>query len=712
MERTGRNFVFNSNFFNGTKNWVTENLDIINDEYENGKNWLHIKGNAKPDLTSGTKLSRIYQTITLNGGMHVTPGKPYTVSATVRGAGEGQHIYFNMRWGRKDNSHIDNKYVGFTVGAERQTIYYTGIAPAEAYTIMLINSTNTENESTTIGNNDTNEFYVTDIKLEEGSAPSAWTPAPEDLFGRNLLRDSYVSDLGKFFNGVKTEMSMIESIRVVKGTWNSNTGSFAFIEQKEDILDVFDATPGTQYTASTMVFLPVDNMSFDFRLTFRKEGTIVGANNIKNYTLNRGWHIVNVTGGVPEAEFNRIYLMIANDHAEIGSVIYANKFKLERGTIATPWSPAPEDSPGYGLAYITRRGGASRNDITDATVTLDTSNFYFDSAQHMPKITSVQFNGKSLIEAQDYMPIITAETNVGNYEALAAGINKYSGIAKANWSITKKRGTISLEPSSVKITDVSPERVLITYEGDGELSISEGEFVRARLLPQFSYTLEENDWATIAEMAALGLAPKFWKLGDTKTFTIGDKNYHAQIIGFNHDDLSDSDAMYNKSDYNGGTNKAGITFLMVELLYDTYKLENGTNVSGGMWSNCDFRTNEIPQIKSIIGNECSSVIRTVIKKSKATNIIDTSHDELFIPSEAEMFGYGDYDTIDDGKQYAWFASGASKIKKYDTYAHDWWLRSHGSSEYGYDSYGVVTYNGELTGDFPNVLNWVALAFCI
>lgn len=226
--------------------------------------------------------------------------------------------------------------------------------------------------------------------------------------------------------------------------------------------------------------------------------------------------------------------------------------------------------------------------------------------------------------------------------------------------------------------------------------------------------LENNSWEEIARVSAMGLANKIWNLGDVKQLTIRNKKYGMQIIGFNHDDLVVGDAMYNKPDYNGGTNKAGITFLMVDLYY-AYKMHNN-DTGNHPWDDCDFRVTTIPSIKSDIDTQCTDVMRLVDKYSGYNSTTNHTQDVLFIPSITEVFGAeagNQYpDSVNDGKQYAWFANGASKIKKYNGTAQGWWTRSKTVTEYGFDEFYLVNKNGGIAANTSETQYYVVLAFCI
>lgn len=211
--------------------------------------------------------------------------------------------------------------------------------------------------------------------------------------------------------------------------------------------------------------------------------------------------------------------------------------------------------------------------------------------------------------------------------------------------------------------------------------------------------LQGTTWADIASISELGLAQKYFKIGDRKNISINNVNYAVQIIGFNHDTLST----------NG---KAGITFQLVDCLNATAQM-NSSNTNVGGWTSCAMRTamstylNQLP-------SDLKNVIKTVKKLTSAGNqsaTINTTEDKLFLLSEVEIFGTVTYSKAGEGTQYDWYKAGNSAIKKVNGSASAWWERSpYGSNS---TTFCIVASNGNAANTYgASNSSGVAFGFCI
>jgi hypothetical protein len=163
----------------------------------------------------------------------------------------------------------------------------------------------------------------------------------------------------------------------------------------------------------------------------------------------------------------------------------------------------------------------------------------------------------------------------------------------------------------------------------------------------FSYTLDENDWERIAKAAELGIANQLWHIGDVKNQVIGGESYQLKIIGFNHDDLSESDEQYSNAEYNGGTKKAAIAFQFFnplgKALYDT-------RYGWHYWPDWQIRTQTLAADMNRLPDNMRSAIRLVKKytqKTKVTREIQTSDDRLFLASTREIYKNALFDVGDE-----------------------------------------------------------------
>lgn len=211
----------------------------------------------------------------------------------------------------------------------------------------------------------------------------------------------------------------------------------------------------------------------------------------------------------------------------------------------------------------------------------------------------------------------------------------------------------------------------------------------------------ENEWADIIQACHANEVPDTWVADGTcyKDMLIGGTNYRIDIIGKNHDDLSD------------GTGKAPLTFQLHDCYVTAYHM-NATNTNSGGWNSCAMRSTHLPVILNLMPAEVKAAIRDVQKKSSAGNqssSIQTTNDKLFLLSEIEIFGRTTYSFAGEGTQYAYYQAGNSKVKNRNGSVNGWWERSPDSS----DSTRFCVVNGSGVANAGNARNsyGVAFGFC-
>lgn len=215
-------------------------------------------------------------------------------------------------------------------------------------------------------------------------------------------------------------------------------------------------------------------------------------------------------------------------------------------------------------------------------------------------------------------------------------------------------------------------------------------------------TLNNNDWETIKQVADASAGANYWSVGDTKQITINGKlsdgltlsNYQTwvYIIGFDHN----SDKEGTGIAFGGFKTAAsgGIDVALCDSGYNTNKTSgqwfnmNNSSTNTGGWASCRMRSTTLPLVKSALPSDLQAVLKTTTIYSDNTgggsdtaSYVTATQDELYLLAEFEIFGAKDYANRAERnyqKQYAYYASGNSKIK----YRHDstatavvWWLRS-------------------------------------
>lgn len=224
--------------------------------------------------------------------------------------------------------------------------------------------------------------------------------------------------------------------------------------------------------------------------------------------------------------------------------------------------------------------------------------------------------------------------------------------------------------------------------------------------------LNDNDWATISEVASANEGENYWAVGDCKELKINgvlggsvpiqNLTVCAFIIGFNHNAPIEGDGRIHFQIGKTATTE-GVDICLVDSdLYNTvgnpisFRM-NVVNTNTGGWESCFMRTEicgadfnastaSMTMLKSV-PVELQSALKTVTKYTNNTgNSTDSSAvtattDYFFLLSEREIFGevtYGNAYEAHYQHQYAYYAVGNSKVK----YQHNstgsaahWWLRS-------------------------------------
>ena len=221
-------------------------------------------------------------------------------------------------------------------------------------------------------------------------------------------------------------------------------------------------------------------------------------------------------------------------------------------------------------------------------------------------------------------------------------------------------------------------------------------------------TLNDNDWATIKEVADESKGANYWAVGDTKEITINGKlsdgltlsNYQTwvYIIGFDHNkEVEGTGIAFGgfKTAQSGGTDicLCDNGYNLSKSSGQWFNMNNKDSTYGG-WKGCDMRNNTLPVVKVALPSELQAVIKTTTLYTDnvggwngAASNVTATQDELYLLAEFEIFGvWGSANKYEQDyqQQYAYYSAGNSKIK----YQHNstatsalWWERSvHGSSE--------------------------------
>ena len=210
-------------------------------------------------------------------------------------------------------------------------------------------------------------------------------------------------------------------------------------------------------------------------------------------------------------------------------------------------------------------------------------------------------------------------------------------------------------------------------------------------------TLENMNWEDISTVSKAGKASEYWSVGDQKTINVNGVDYLFDIIGFDHDDVTDASAY--------GREKAGITFECRQVLDDGYPMHSTIDDLTVGWHNCDMRLISLPSLFETLDDSLKNVIVNVNKITGATvkntsRATVTTEDTLFLLSYTEVCGevssaiYAGTDptiTVFEGNQYEYYANGGG-IRKYKTdgTVGTYWLRTPDGSNNGFIFYSSDT----------------------
>ncbi|MBQ2741919.1 MAG: hypothetical protein IJA06_03790 [Oscillospiraceae bacterium] len=174
-------------------------------------------------------------------------------------------------------------------------------------------------------------------------------------------------------------------------------------------------------------------------------------------------------------------------------------------------------------------------------------------------------------------------------------------------------------------------------------------------------TFAKGTWADIARISEAGEAEQYFKLGDSRTISIGSgKTLTFEIIGFNHDDLAD------------GSGKAGLTIATKTVRGSTYA-----------------RSEQNSQMSTICNSgfpaELTSIIKPVTKlynSQGAETINSTTYSKGFSLSASEINVMTGADSqtgvVNLGETYAYYLQNPDAIKHKKqgggTAYYSYWLR--------------------------------------
>lgn len=179
------------------------------------------------------------------------------------------------------------------------------------------------------------------LKAENGNKVSDWSPAPEDtqVGGRNLLQNS------SFANTAKWTLSAGTTLQIVSDPVYGNVGKISITGSNNTGVTNTSTNNGVLVSGENYTMSGWFKSDVNVNIYIAYEGS--GVVNAKLISLTTSWQFFSYTRPYSGNGIVRIY-------GPTGAVVYATNLKVEKGTIATDWSPAPEDVQGEIQEVITR----------------------------------------------------------------------------------------------------------------------------------------------------------------------------------------------------------------------------------------------------------------------------------------------------------------------------------------------------------------------
>ena len=291
----------------------------------------------------------------------------------------------------------------------------------------------------------------------------------------------------------------------------------------------------------------------------------------------------------------------------------------------------------------------------------------------------------------------------------------FKGLEAGNWTVTAVKGS----DSTSSVVTISAETVTLSFKPTASLTPQSGvtytngiSGISAEKMSLYAETISNNASITNATSAVYiddGANHYKVSIGDQVTLALNGANYTFDVIGFNHDTLTNASAY----GANTATGKAGITFQMHDLFATSYAM-NGSYTNVGGWKNSKMRTSTMSTMKGYLPTAWQTAIKQVNKASGlgggSSSGTETVSDSCFLLAEIEIFGFTESSVSGEGTQYAYYKAGNSKVKRKSGSAAYWWERSPASVNE--KSFCTVNNSGSVNESGAASTQGVAFAFCV
>ncbi|MDW0883205.1 phage tail protein [Mannheimia haemolytica] len=332
----GRNLLRDSEF-NAYNKWGNPQIDFTENANRRTIKVTSTGTNGPVGIVSSNRHSTSY----------FQQGETYTLSLFARGSKALDYLYLM----RQDGNNVRLPVINVASETEFNHYKLTFKAPfttQQGYVLIGFRQTSTEQFV---------EFYS--VKLEKGNVATDWTPAPEDV-------DSAVSAVSADLTSYKQTQAATDSaqaqqlnqlsVNLTKAETNFNA---KITEEKKARVDA-DKANAERLTDITSRVANAESTITNFQSTKANKSEVYRTNATINNTFigyggnqrrrlitsnvvgNETWQTCKLTFETTE-DYPDIFIIIGGyGKADVSYIEFA-ELKLEKGAIATDWTPAPED---------------------------------------------------------------------------------------------------------------------------------------------------------------------------------------------------------------------------------------------------------------------------------------------------------------------------------------------------------------------------------
>lgn len=288
-----------------------------------------------------------------------------------------------------------------------------------------------------------------------------------------------------------------------------------------------------------------------------------------------------------------------------------------------------------------------------------------------------------------------------------AVILRVNGLSGTSISATLGSKTVSGTIPAAGVLEMSLGKV-----GQWTVKATSGSYSFTQQVKAFAYGITEI-WAlakkafydcTTTEIQAIaqsGMASQYWAIGDYHKITMkDDEEIEVAIADFNHD-------------VTPGGETIPVTLLMKNC-FKTIRTVGTSATNTGGWTNSNFRTSTLPSILSNFPDEWQNIMTTAQKKTSqgvSNATIVTSDDKVWLLSQIELSGSNGQSYAGEGTQYPIFTDNASRIKRVNNSANNYWSRSPASGSSQSFCYVDSLGNPALSSAAQNSMG-ISLGFCV